>query len=194
LSFLKLSLLEQMRSLIAFFILLSVAASVWFLLPDSEQPDPQRGQPEAPVSQLPDATPERGSSEAVLGEAIAERKRLEDQMEKLRPTDEQRDLWRQLRPIAESQVPDPDGIGPCPPVHLGGHGALVVRRYREPGTGHLIWVHADRARTIIQPGMFKKDPETGEQYPTTALVTTQVPSAPAPMDPSVGKPDEGGGR
>ena len=170
-----------MRTLLIFVLLVGAAATAWYLLPESEAPE----RPEDPPRSSPELSEAKRSPEtqAVIGEAIARREEMKRQTSPFLPSDEEKELWRELRPVAESQVPDPDGVGPCPPEHLGGHPALVVRRFRDPSTGHLIWVHEDKARTILQPGMFEPDPKTGEQMPTARVVTKQVPTGGKPLEP-----------
>lgn len=55
--------------------------------------------------------------------------------------------WPKFRNPLEQRVPDPDGIGPCPPPQLGGRPNLVVRRFRDWETGDRIWMHEDGSMT-----------------------------------------------
>ncbi len=105
-------------------------------------------------------------------------------MAKFEPTEEERRLWTLLRPSCESLVEDPDHIGPCPPRELGGHSARVVRKYREPDTSFMVWVHEDGARTTLQPSFYERNASTGELEPQTRMITTYVPTETMPIDPT----------
>lgn len=61
--------------------------------------------------------------------------------------------WTPPRPplAGEEKVPDPDGIGPCPPRKLppGRRDTPVVRRYIDRRTFEPTWVHADGSLTSL---------------------------------------------
>ncbi|PIE23912.1 MAG: hypothetical protein CSA62_05835 [Planctomycetota bacterium] len=172
---------DLVRVLLILVLLLGLSSAAWFFLSESE---PLEGKDRPPESspRLP-APNVRSAARTVIGEALAQREAMQRQLDPFLPSDEEKELWRELRPVAESQVPDPDGVGPCPPEVMGGHPALLVRRFRDPSTGYLIWEHEDHARTILQPGMFEPDPKTGEPVPTTRVITKQVPAEEKPLDP-----------
>ena len=82
--------------------------------------------------------------------------------------------WAKFRPAVERLVPDPDGIGACPPAYLHARSSLVVRRYIRPINGFHIWQHEDGSETWLHYSR-SKDPKTGETL-TTPVISTVVPT------------------
>ncbi len=89
--------------------------------------------------------------------------------------------WGRFRNPLEEKVPDPDGIGPCPPAYLGGHPAFVIRRYLDRESGDRVWMHEDGAMTLHHYER-SKDPGgskvVGRWIISTAVPTVQRRAAP----------------
>ena len=73
----------------------------------------------------------------------------------------------------EDRVPDPDGIGPCPPRNLppGRRDTPVVRRYIDPRTFEPTWVHADGSLTSLNVGA-REIPGKGKELFVQILTKT----------------------
>lgn len=96
--------------------------------------------------------------------------------ERLDREQERRREWRKLRPTSERFLPDPDNVGPCPPVYAGARAARVVRRFLDPANGARVWEHDDGSFTRLAFGVGSyKDARTGRMLPKE-LVITQVPT------------------
>ncbi|GEM_PF-2598026 len=109
--------------------------------------------------------------------------RAESSEDPLRVPPKIRALWRALRPEAESLVPDPDHVGPCPPPSEGGHPARVIRRFKDPKDGFYVWVHEDGAETrLYLTAPLNVDPKTGKPK-RQLMVGTFVPTTPVPISP-----------
>ncbi len=92
-------------------------------------------------------------------------------------------LWAKLRPPEEALVPDPDHVGPCPPVSDGGHGALVIRRYKEQDTGYFVWIHEDGAKTLISPDPADLGASLTSPGARGYTITTMVPTRATALSP-----------
>lgn len=109
--------------------------------------------------------------------------------------------WEKLRPASERFVPDPDNVGPCPPVSNGGRPTRVVRRYLDPDNGARVWFHDDGTYTTLSFGVGSyTDRSTGETRPnevvstlvqekTTGIAPDELPLVNAPK-----KGDKGAGQ
>ena len=97
--------------------------------------------------------------------------------------EKRRRLWARMRPASDQMIPDPDGVGPCPPPDVGGHSAPVVRRYLDPLNGFHVWVHDDGAHTFLHWVAGGRDPKTGGQLPPREIVSTAVPTEALPISP-----------
>ena len=64
----------------------------------------------------------------------------------------------------EKEVPDPDGIGPCPPRRLpaGRKDTPIVKRYIDRRSFEPTWVHADGSMTSLNVGI-REIPGKGKQ-------------------------------
>jgi len=92
-------------------------------------------------------------------------------------------LWAKLRPPEEALVPDPDHVGPCPPPSDGGHPALVIRRYKEQGTGYFVWIHEDGAKTVVSPDPVDLGASLTSPGARGYTITTMVPTQAASLSP-----------
>ncbi len=92
-------------------------------------------------------------------------------------------LWAKLRPPEEALVPDPDHVGPCPPVSDGGHGALVIRRYKEQETGYFVWIHEDGAKTVVSPDPTDLGASRTSPGARGYTITTMVPTRATTLSP-----------
>ena len=96
-----------------------------------------------------------------------------------------RSPWHKYRNPLEAKVPDPDGVGPCPPPQLGGHPALVVRRFLDHETGDRIWMHEDGAMTMHHYER-TKDPGRKEEIGRW-IISTAVPTPATAAEPGTGR-------
>jgi hypothetical protein len=93
----------------------------------------------------------------------------------------EREQWARMRPPEEALLPDPDGIGPCPPPHLnnGAGASRVVRRFlneeRIP-----TWLHEDGGITQIRPD--KRLAADGRTVIESFSFVHGAPGAPARID------------
>jgi hypothetical protein len=92
-----------------------------------------------------------------------------------------RSSWAKYRNALEQQVPDPDGIGPCPPPHMGGWPALVVRRFLDHESGDRIWLHEDGSKTW-EHYQRTKDPGAKKAIDRW-IISTAVPTPTGVSDP-----------
>ncbi|MEZ5989213.1 MAG: hypothetical protein R3F30_08840 [Planctomycetota bacterium] len=157
-----------MRVLGTILLLLAVAALAWSL----SDRDP------AAVDGVPGETGQGDGgerpAEIPMGPADPRSDEAMALLEKLRP-----ETWQASRNPLEADVPDPDGIGPCLPAHLGGRPTLVVQRYLERRTNVKFWLHDDGSFTSltyqyrIWPGETEPRgrwlPATGIRTPTMEL-------------------------
>lgn len=158
-----------MRALLAFLTLVLLAA-VGYAVFGNERPDvvaSDRNEAERvqnkqegseTLSKLPVQLPDASSST------------IKDALPREVWEDGERATWESFRSAVERLVPDPDGIGPCPPVHLGARPGLVVHRYIRPINGYHVWEHEDDSWTLLhfRPG---KDAKTGESLALPVIST-----------------------
>lgn len=161
-----------MRSIVLLLGLLAIAAGVAFAIPLLA------GETDSPT--VPEPEPEVSAKETPTETARIKTPSKEVQVDEASTAAERR-KWKLLRPPAEQLLPDPDGIGPCPPRTIGGHPAPVIRRYINPVNGFHVWEHVDGAQTWIHwsPEEVRDD---GTRF-RRRIVSTVVPTEPLPIAP-----------
>jgi len=162
-----------MRSIVLLLVLLAIAVGVAFAIPllAGEKDDPASiHKPEVKSAAKDPAANEPARIKTPTKVDVEEAS-----------TSEERRKWRLLRPAGEQLLPDPDGIGPCPPRRYGGHPARVTRQYINPTNGFHVWEHVDGAQTWIHWSPERTRPD-GTRF-RTRIITTVVPTDPMPISP-----------
>lgn len=168
-----------MKALVSLILLLLVGGGgyyVFFVLPEQAGEPVTRTEPsEGPVQGSSAAKQESGELKA---KQVPAAKEVETDDKAKR-----RELWAKLRPACERLIPDPDNVGPCPPVDRGGRPQPVIQRYLDPANGFAVWVHDDGSYTYLHPTGGYLDKNTGKTAPLGEMVTTLVPTEPKPIHP-----------
>lgn len=164
-------------------VLLGAGSYYVFVVMPGDEPDVQDPDPKLAVSD----TGSNGGNATDVQNGDGELKA--DKIEKavIAPDDmaKRQKLWALLRPARERLVPDPDKIGSCPPVDIGGRPNPVIQKYMDPINGFKVWKHDDGSYTYLHPmggGNGEIDPKTGRPR-LREMVTTLVPTDPLPIFP-----------
>ena len=169
-----------MKALFGLLFVLLLGGGAWLVLREDPGTDSDTGDPAVtPKTTDPKPTPDAGKDGGLKAAPLVDKgkpKAVDTAHEK------RSRLWALMRPAAEQLIPDPDHIGPCPPVDVGGRAAPVIKRYRDPDNGFSVFVHDDGTYTYLHvTGGGGVDPVTGKAIPVREMVTTVVPTAPMPL-------------
>lgn len=192
-----------MKGLLTVLVVAALGAVAYFFVFEEapkNKVDPRAGEGVTGTDQksgkAEESAAEAGGSEDLVAKSVAKSEpkgESQEDFEKRR-----RAIWKDLRPMSERFVPDPDNCGPCPPASHGARAERVVRRFVDPRNGARTWVHSDGSWTQLSFGVGTwVDKETGSTR-ANEVVTSMVNEkkmAVAPDDlPLVNAPKQGGAK